>query len=200
MPKKFEMTGQTGGAYMLYSEDGLLDIFLGLTVFMGGILMSFDQGAFMGLTFILLYPILMSVKQTITAPRIDPADMPPGKAATRTLTGLAALGVVFLLAILIFILKRGDMPVQLEAWLDNYMLDTLLAVVVGLLAIRGFLGGPKRLILYGGLLLAARLSSLWLDLSFPQYVSIVGGIISLIGVGVLVRFVRNHPKLKDVGS
>jgi hypothetical protein len=180
--------------YLVYHEDGLLDICLGLALLMFGVVLIANYPAFSGLILALLYPILMAAKQDITATRIRPADLSPAQVAGRMKAMSITLGVSLVIGVLLLALTMGNLPLWLDSWLDRYLMAAILVAVAGLFVVWGLQSGAKRLFIYAGLILVARVSSFWLDLTLPQYAIALGVIISLIGLVVTARFMRDHPK------
>jgi len=187
---------------MVYHEDGLQDVFLGMVLLVGGVALIADYMAFVGLIFVVLYPILLAAKQRITAARLRPDDLSPGLMARRRAGMSIVISVALILGLLLFALfalRTGDQPRWLDHWLDLYLLDTLLLVLIGLLLLWGFRSGVKRLFIYAGLFFVARVSSFWLDIDFPYYILGLGAIILFIGLSVTAQFIRDHPKERGTG-
>jgi hypothetical protein len=194
MSHDLNMGDSARNPYLVYHEDGLLDICLGLALLMFGVVLVANYPAFSGLILALLYPMLMAAKQDITAPRIRPADLPPAQVAGRMKAMSITLGVSLVIGVLLFALSMGNLPLWLGSWLDRYLMTAILVAVAGLFVMWGLQSGAKRLFIYAGLILVACVSSFWLDITFPQYAIALGVIISLIGLVVTARFMRDHPK------
>lgn len=190
---KLSKTEHTPEPYMVYYDDGLLDIFLGLVLFAVGVVMLADYPAFAGIAPALLYPILLTAKKSITAPRLQPDDIPPTQAKRRQTRSMMigvtlALILALLAGLLLFAMGVRDWSI----W--SYLMDAGLVIVAGVLVLWGFQSGAKRLVVYGGLLLVARISSLWVEVPFPYYIVALGGAVSLIGLAVMIRFIQEHPQ------
>lgn len=186
------MDRRTRQAYMLYHEDGLLDIYLGFTLLIFGLLLIFDYAAFTGVAFALLYPIFMVAKESITAPRIPPDELSPINAAKRIKRMSMMLTVTLVIAVLVFMLISSA-NLWLAAWLDKDLMTAVVIVLAGLFILWGLQSNTERLFIYAGLFVIARLASFWLTLAFPYYVVAVGSVILLIGLVVTLDFMRHHP-------
>jgi hypothetical protein len=193
---KLRKTEHMPDPYMVYYDDGLLDIFLGLVLFAAGFGMLADYSAFIGITPALLYPILLVAKKNITAPRLQPDDISQIQVKRRqTRSKMIGLVLALTLALLaglfvLFVLLVGVKDWQIWA----YLMDAGLVIVAGVFVLWGFQSGAKRLVVYGGLLLVARISSFWVEVAFPYYIVAVGGVVSLIGLAIMIRFIQEHPK------
>lgn len=189
---KLSKTEHTPEPYMVYYNDGLMDIFLGLGLLSAGIVMLVDYPAFTGIAFAVLYPILLAAKKGVTAPRLRPDDISPTQAKrqqTRSMMiGVALALILALLAgLLVFAVGVRDWSI----WL--YLMDAGLVIVAGVFVLWGLQSGAKRLVVYGGLLLVARISSFWVEVAFPYYIVALGGVVSLIGLAIMIRFIQEHP-------
>lgn len=179
--------------YMMVFEDGLFELFFGLLLIAAGILLDYYAGM-VGILFALLYPFLISAKALITKPRLDPAELPSDVAKRRQLSMFAVLGLLLLLGILAFLLLELNLP-TVRGWLDQYLMMTVSILLAGLLALGAYRSGLQRLYLYAAFVLAAYLSSFWLELAFPIYLIAIGIGVMLVGLTITVRFIHDHPKL-----
>ena len=194
MSHDFTMDKRTRQAYMLYHEDGLLDIYLGFTLVMFGLLLIVDYAAFTGVAFALLYPMFVLAKENITTPRLRPDELSPAQAAKRIKSMSMMLTVTLVIGVLVFMFV-STANLWLAAWLDKHLMTAVVIVLAGLFILWGLQSSTERLFVYAGLFVLARLASFWLTLAFPYYVLAVGAVISLIGLTVTLEFMRHHPKL-----
>jgi len=87
-----------------------------------------------------------------------------------------------------------------SGWLQRYWVElAVLAVLVGLFSGMAYAFGVPRLYLYGWLLGGGNLASVVMNAGAPEAfnlpLAVAAGVILLIGVGLLVRFVHKYPKL-----
>lgn len=193
---KLRKTEHMPDPYMVYYDDGLLDIFLGLVLFAAGVVMLADYPTFAGIAPALLYPILLTAKKSITAPRLQPDDISQIQVKRRqTRSKMIGLVLALTLALLAGLFVLFVLLVGVKDWqIWPYLMDAGLVIVAGVFVFWGFQSGAKRLIIYGGLLLVARISGFWVEVPFPSYIVALGGIVSLIGLAMMIRFIQEHPK------
>jgi hypothetical protein len=197
MPRNLDMMERARNPYMVYYEDGLLDVYLGLALLMFGVVLLTDYPAFAGLAFAILYPILMAAKQDIAAPRIRPGALSPAQVASRMRSTTLTLGVALAMGVLLFALRAQILPARIDNGIGSYLPTVILVVIAGLLVAWGLQTGTIRLFFYAGLILIARLASYWLDIELPHYAIALGVSLTLIGLAVTIRFIRDHPKDKQ---
>ncbi len=185
----------TDERYMMYYEDGLFDLFFGLMLIFFGLMVD-GYPSFTAIAFVLLYPFLLTAKESITKPRLRPEELSPETAKARRLKMFIVLGLTLLLGILVFELTFWNSPPWLTAWLDQYLMLVVMLVVAAFFASWGYQSGAKRLYAYGALFLLAYLSSLWLNLAFPIYVLVVGVVMTLVGLAMTAQFIQDHPKIE----
>ncbi len=180
--------------YMVYNEDGLVDIALGF-VFLGwGVLLA------VGPPFLitLLGPIALGIwyfgKRLIAAPRVGLIE-PGEKMANRNrnlAVALLFLGVLAFVGILIGVLGGSSA-------LDEYALGLVGLVVAGGVCVLAYLLQANRLYAYaallfvafaGGVALAERITVV--D-AFLVSIIVAGALIIVSGLVVLARFLRRYP-------
>lgn len=180
--------------YLFYSEDGLADLAIGLTIFGFGIFLLVDLPAFVGLLGLLPYLVWYLGKQNLVIPRVG--SIQPDKGMKRTFLGffinLCLIGIgVFAL----FLLNRGSG----ESFLDQHPL-TLFGFVLALaISSLGMVMKAARFYGYGLLVFLAmgigELLSSSITAVDPYLVAVIsaGGIILLAGSIVLARFLNRYP-------
>lgn len=179
--------------FMMYFDDGLLELFFGLLLIGTGVMLDFYP-AMIGILFALLYPFLLWAKRAITMQRLETETLPIDVARQRQEAMFAVLGGMLLLGILTILLFETNY-VALRHWIDQYLMLTVIVVLASILSWSAYRAGVQRLYLYAGFMLAAYISSFWLDIAFPIYVILVGMVVFLAGLTMAVRFVHAHPKL-----
>lgn len=65
----------------------------------------------------ILYPLLLALKQAITAPRLRPGELPPAQMTQRHTLVFVVLGLFFLGGLLLFVLSTGGSPTWLRGWI-----------------------------------------------------------------------------------
>lgn len=187
--------------YMSYFHDGLWDITLGLWLILGALLIWWDFIYIVAVWIVLTPPMLWSVKQRVTLPRLTKEDLAavPPAAVSRVKLVLLVAGVVLLLAgLMVFMTFLAESP--LAPLIRSAVLILTLVTVVGLFAWMGYRFGMARFYAYAGLVVLFAAALAWLPepwLNLPLMMAALGAIISLVGTVILIRFMRSHPKLPE---
>ena len=181
--------------YLSYSEDGLIDIAVGVVITAWGLMLTLEPTGLIGVLGLLGLGIWYVGKRLITIPRIGVIE--PGPKMERRLTNLAVFLVVLGLVVLGGILISravGSLAVS------DYSLAILGLVLAAGVALLAYLLNTARIYGYavilfvsfaGGEILAKSITTF--D-AFALSVIVGGGLILLSGLVVLVRFVRKYPR------
>jgi hypothetical protein len=180
--------------YMSFFQDGLWDIFLGLFILGWGLAILTDLAYLPGVTFIGLYFAIWGVKKRLTYPRIGYARF--SETSRRRITAkFVILGVaVMLVGVIMAVLWGiGTRP----QWLADYfplIFNGILAAIVCFIA---YWARVNRFYLYAVLIFLGAVFHLWLGVRWEFGFIGAGGIIVLIGLGILIIFVRRYPKMVE---
>ena len=181
-------------AYTTLSEDGIIDIVIGLGFLSWGIFLALGPTAFIGLIGPSLFVIWYSAKRNLTIPRIGliiPSEKMENKFRNFSIF-LFALGLIVLAGILLWQLGSDSL-------FANHSLGILGLVIAGGICIIAFLLKANRLYGYAMLLflafavgesLSGRITNL--D-TFVLSVIIAAALITLSGLVILIRFLRKYP-------
>ena len=176
--------------YFSFHQDGIIDLFVGLSFMLYGIVLLWGNPALIGLCFLPTL-LIMPVKKWLTQPRMGIVRFAQNRKKKITKTGIVVLilGILVFLSITLF-QKNGS----LSSWLDQYFL-----ILFGLIvAIPPFIGavtlGVSRYYGYGLLILITFSIGNFIRDSFPVLFLILGGIFFGIGLILLVRFLIQYPK------
>jgi len=189
-------------AYESIWDDGLIDIFVGISLAGLGIFWLTEYAVFGGLFPILLVPIWSGVRSRITAPRAGSVQFGADRRATerRNLTGLFLGGSLTLLlgVALYFAVARGGA-------MDRDWLAIVIPALPGVLlaagaAVTGSMIGANRFQAYAALLLSGSGVGIWLRLEPGVYLAAAGAGILATGITMLVRFVRKYPVISEMGQ
>jgi hypothetical protein len=182
-----------------YHGDGLIDIAIGFVILLAGIAEILDWTAFGGIWVVLWLLIMMSVKKSITVPRMRYIDFTPKaqwKVKLVIVTIVLAVAVLFTLGLVVFT-KNEALPSWLTAWLKEYSGLVWPAALVGVAWLIALATGVKRLYAYAALAVIAFAGGYWFNLDFPLLFTVLGAVIVLSGMVVLVQFLRKYPIPKD---
>jgi hypothetical protein len=181
--------------YLSYSEDGLVDIAIGVVITAWGLMLTQAPTGLIGMLGLLGLGIWYIGKRSITIPRIGVIE--PSPKMERKLTNLAVFLIVLGLIIFGGVLLSRAAGGSLVSDYSLAILGLVLAVGVALLA---YLLNAARLYGYavilfisfaGGEILAKSITSF--D-AFALSVIVGGGLILLSGLVVLARFIRKYPR------
>lgn len=188
-------------AYLAYHQDGLIDTLVGLGILGFGVNMMTDNSAFIVLSwlpFILYAPL----KKAITVPRLgyvkfDSERTKSIKLTVSLLVGLTSLA--FFLGMAIF-LRNDSMSADMDVFLKKYHMLLLGSFVAAGFVVVGLLSGIKRFYLQAALAELVLIGGIELGLEPPAYVMIWGGLTFLIGLVLLVQFLRQYPAVGGEGD
>jgi hypothetical protein len=182
-------------AYTSYHEDGLIDIFAGFFILGFGLVMwiMLDMIWMGWMFFIVGGSIYAAAKRVFTIPRIGFVKFPK----QRVLAAQAALVVVgllsFVLGIVAFVqVEGGSTPLWLLFAIENYML-VIGVSVAALFCVAGYTFRARRMYAYALLTLIMFVAGHFLYFPLHYYVILQGSLILLIGLTMLIRFVRRYP-------
>ncbi len=182
-------------AYMSFFEDGLVDLLIGLWILGIGLLMHIDQAAFMGVLVIVLFPVWGGLKRLITIPRIGVVNLSQShKTRLFQRRGMFALllGIVLFVNVAIFIGAKNMTP-DLQELMRQYV-DIFFCFLIALMIFVGaLLLDVNRWFVHAGVLMAVAIVGEWLALELPLRLVVTGAIVFLIGLGILMQFIRNNP-------
>jgi hypothetical protein len=183
--------------YMSYFQDGLWDILLGAFLLGWGLMLTYDFVAAIGGIWVGFYFIVLALKRWLIYPR---AGYIRAAGEQRQKLRLLIMGVVlFMVGLAVFFLfGMGEPP----AWLREYFMflfGSMMAFVIGVLA---YWWQVPRWYLYAVLLFIAFVAQQWTDFPLNLAFAVPGTIIALLGVALLVRFLKKYPRLdrEDPGA
>jgi hypothetical protein len=181
--------------YLSYSEDGLVDIAIGVVITAWGLMLTQEPSGLIGVLGLLGMGVWYFGKRLITIPRIGVIE--PSPKMERKLSNLAIFLVVLGLVVFAGILlsrAAGGLVIS------DYSLAILGLVLAGGVALVAYLLNAARIYLYAVILFASFAGGEILAKSvttfdaFALSVILGGGLILLSGIIVLVRFMRKYPR------
>jgi predicted membrane protein len=183
--------------YMTFFEDGVWDIFLGLFILGWGLSILTNGSYLPGIVFVCLYFTIFGIKKWLTYPRIGYVRF-DSTSQRKIKTGVVILlTMLLLLGVLTGVLFGiGTRP----HWLVDYfplIFNGMLAVVVCLAA---YWAGVNHFYLYAILIFLGAPLHVWLGIPWEFGFIGAGGIITLIGLGFLIRFLRKYPRVSQEGQ
>lgn len=183
--------------YMSFFEDGVWDIFLGLFILAWGISILTEAAYLPGVSFIGIYFAMWGIKKWLTYPRIGYVKFSSTSRRRITARFLILLTTTLLLGLLAAVLWGiGTRP----QWLADYfplIFNGMLAVIVCLVA---YWARVNRFYLHAALIFLGAVFHLWLGIQWEFGFIGAGGIIVIIGLGFLIRFLRKYPMVAHEGK
>jgi hypothetical protein len=175
-----------------FHQDGFPDLALGLGYLVLALTMSSHYG-FIGI----LAPamaLLMLLKKKITAPRIGLVNLSEATRFSQFITAMVLMG----LSLVIFLILVYKSPITLakNEFVNYYLL--YFAIVLSIAPAIAGIGGPKRFFIYQVLVLIGIGICLWNKYSLVLSFLIPGILFCLIGAGMLLNFLKKHPKQQEV--
>ena len=182
--------------YLLFHKDGFLDIAVGLCVLIAGLVVANDL-AFLWIIFALIDIIAWrTAKKYVTLPRIGQTSYSKDrKGKNSVLIGLAFFSFMSFIAVgvMLFFFYGGQ---DAEASFGLLFLNEFQMVIgiftILLLGFSAFILGLNRFLIYGFLSIAALLINQLTDISLWSTYIYLGSVITIIGIGLLIRFLQNY--------
>ena len=198
MDSKINLAEMEKKTYLTYHGDGLWDIFAGLFLMSIGFFMFYDTPYLMGIIPATMLPVVLGAKKSFVQPRMGYVKFSPKRQARvkqghqrlsllLAFTTVAGLGVFFAFT--------GDAEWQKS--IQDLGLLPFGFVLAAVSIACGMLFGFKRFIVYGGLIILIFISGHLANSDPPAYFILIGFIIFVVGVVMLIRFVRRFPKNKE---
>jgi hypothetical protein len=180
--------------YMTFFQDGLWDIFLGLFILGWGLAILTDATYLPGVTFIGLYFAIWGIKKRLTYPRIGYARF-SATSRRRITVRFVILGVVVMLVgvIVAVLWGIGTRP----QWLADYFPLVFNGILAAIVCFIAYWARVNRFYLYAVLIFLGAVFHLWLGVRWEFGFIGAGGIIVLIGLGILIIFLRKYPKMVE---
>jgi hypothetical protein len=177
--------------YMSFFQDGLWDIFLGLFILGWGLTILTGAPYLPGVFFIGIYFTIWGVKKWLTYPRIGYVRFSATSRRRITARFLVLLTVVLLLGIIAGLAWGiGTRP----EWLADYFPLIFNAMLAAIVCFGAYWARVNRFYLHAALIFLGAVFQLWLGIPWEFGFIGAGGIIVLIGLGILINFLRKYPR------
>ncbi|MCA9962307.1 MAG: hypothetical protein KC413_01025 [Anaerolineales bacterium] len=185
-------------AYFSYHEDGLLDLMIGLSILGFGLDMAADNAAFLVASWIWVV-VYMPLKNRITFPRLGYVRFDDEQDTKKRLLLLLVIGVVVGLLFfgMVVFESQDSLPVSFANWLRTYHM-----MLIGGLFALPLLGAwlwtaVHRFWIYAVLLEVLIYVGIQIGLEPAVYTMLPGGVIALLGLVFLLRFLHKYPVLAE---
>ncbi len=180
--------------YMSFFQDGVWDIFLGFFV-LGWGLSILTEGTYLpGALFVALYFSIWGIKRWLTYPRIGYVRF-SATSRRRITARFFVLGTVVLSlgAISAVVWGIGARP----QWLVDYFPLIFNGMLAAIVCLAAYWVGVNRFYLHAALIFLGAVFHQWLGIQWEFGFIGAGGIIVLIGLGILISFLRKYPKMAE---
>jgi hypothetical protein len=180
--------------YMTFFQDGLWDIFLGLFILGWGLSMLTEAAYLPGVSFLGIYFAIWGIKKWLIYPRIGYARFSASSRRRITTRFLILLTVVLLLGIIAgLVWGIGTRP----QWLVDYFPLIFNGMLAAIVCFGAYWARVNRFYLHAALIFLGAVFPLWLGIQWEFGFIGAGGIIVLIGLGILISFLRKYPKMVE---
>lgn len=187
---------------MIFLSDGLLDIYLGLTLipFIVWIYSGWAGSGFLnGMVFVLAFPLFLYMKKRVIIPRVG--MIKPGlvrRRKTKLLAAATILAVLLTIGMLIFTILAGGIANRLVAGIPVVFWALGLAIAAAGVGVAWLMDWP-RVILYG--LLAAvtfPLDPVYFLRTGRVPLTVIPMLVMVVtGIFLLIRFLRRYPEMRE---
>lgn len=183
--------------YMSFFEDGIWDIFLGLFILGWGLTILTEAAYLPGVFFIGIYFAMWGIKKWLTYPRIGYVRFSSTSRRRITTRFLILLAAVLLLGLLVAVLWGiGTRP----QWLADYFPLIFNGMLTAIVCIAAYWSRVNRFYLHAALIFLGAVLHQWSGIEWEFGFIGAGGIILLIGLGFLIKFLRKYPRVAHEGK
>ena len=182
-------------AYLSYHQDGILDIFVGLSILLFGLWILADMAHLAGAFVAIFTPIYAQVKKQITVPRLGYVKFAPSRTAKSKKTiSLLTITVVLALipGVLLFITTESGFQAPIQ-FLIEYGMIVIGVAWMALLALVAHITEISRLYAYSAVFCAIFTVGYFLSIPFFYYPITLDAAILLSGSYLLTRFIHEYP-------
>jgi hypothetical protein len=181
--------------YLTYHEDGLMDLFMGITFLLVGIGKYFGETSFITILPVIILLIARKMKRIVTFPRIGYVDFGSRATGKRRMYLLLMMCVPIILGVIIyFVSNRISVSTSAPNFMDEYGSLIYPSLMGIMLVIISFILEAKRMISYALLFVLAFVIAFFTDVNKAYSFMAIGLIVTVSGAFVLNRFVKKYPK------
>jgi hypothetical protein len=183
--------------YMSFFQDGLWDIFLGLFIVEWGLAILTEAAYLPGISFIGIYFAIWGIRKWLIYPRIGYVRFSATSRRKITAKFVILLTVVLLLGVMAGVLWGiGTRP----QWIVDYFPLIFNGMLATIVCFAAYWARTNRFYLHAALIFLGAVFHLWLGIKWEFGFIGAGGIILLIGLGFLIRFLRKYPRVAQEGK
>ena len=188
-------------AYLSYHEDGLIDIVLGIGLFVASLYAYVEMLWLMGGWVVLLTPMYMGMKQRHTFPRIGQVTFSKGRTrrSKNSMTFLVFVNVIgVLLGFAFWMGFSGDTrPQWMLLMIENFPIVIGVAGAV-IWAVVGYITELTRFYRYAAAMLVVIGSANFIPTPFGAHMILLSVIVTVLGFLQFQSFRRKYPIVKEI--
>ncbi len=197
MSKDGELKTIQRKVYMSFFQDGVWDIFLGLFIIAWGLSILTEAAFLPGVSFLGIYFSIWGIKRWLSYPRIGYVKF-SSTSRRKITTRFLILGLaVFFLGVLAGILWGISTRPQ---WLADYFPLIFNGMLAAIVCFAAYWARVNRFYLHAVLIFLGAVFHQWLCIEWEFGFIGAGSIILLIGLGILVMFLRKYPRVAREGQ
>jgi hypothetical protein len=195
MSKSIDLKTIESRAFLSYHEDGLVDLFVGATMFLLALMIWClpEFWIFLIGGFVALMSSYAAAKKSITVPRMGYVEFSQTR-RRRIQYILLVFMVVLVFANILSIFAWIFPPLGILIFESGFTILLLGIVGAILLACVGYFSSIKRFIGYGGVLLVSTVITFFVPLLLVLPLLVLGLVMIAYGSFLLIRFTRSYPK------
>jgi len=192
------ISNDTNNTLLFYPGDGLLDIFIGLGILFAGLFLWTGLVWMVAIFIPTLLPSFQAARRNFLENRIgiQALDSHRQVPAQKLQLAMTMMFVVLLLVGIGMLFAFGFMSGSLNEWLRQYFLLAFGLIVAGVWLFAGAVLKLKRFYLYALFTFAALTTAQYTVLPFWLAMALLGGVITCVGLLVLIRFLQQHPIIR----
>jgi hypothetical protein len=197
MNEKINLKEIARKAYTSYHQDTVVDVSIALVILAFSIMIIVDLPWLGGIIGVLAMSFYAGMKKVLTVPRIGYVKFPQQR-AKRINAGLMGLALLALALGMVAFMQTAESgaPPWLIVLIENYML-TIGLLVSALFLLAGYTFRIKRMYAYALLTLVMFVAGHFIYFPLQYYLTALGTLILLIGLVMMIRFVRKYPKATE---
>lgn len=197
MNKKINLKEIERKVYTSYHQDGLIDITIALVILAFATIVALDIPWLGGIWGVTAFSFYAGAKKILTVPRIGYVKLPQQRAKRINIV-MVALGLLSAIFGMVAFMQTEEAgtPSWLVVLIENYML-TIGLIVAALFLLAGYTFRTKRMYAYALLTLTMFVAGHFIYFPLQYYLTALGSLILLIGLTMLIRFIRKYPKTTE---
>jgi len=177
---------------MIYHDDGILDIVVGVTILMLSAVMATESVVFIGLIGIPLI-LYIPIKEQVSIPRIGFIRFEAEDISRRRMVSFLVMGIGSFAFFVLLALIRTSISPGLVEWMGNNEVVIFSFLLAGALFAAGRILNNSRFLTYAILSLVLVLGAYFVGLRIWLPVAIVGLVLEGFAISKLSTFLKNNP-------